>query len=449
MTPHLLHSAPSLTPQEYWWRERVCTEQIIHVNGICRIARRTWVSFLGLQLVLAIIVFGVDHKSLLLETAIQVPLLYSSLPQRTFFIVAPLALLCMQYWVVLQQIQTADSLWRLEREINRLEGSGLPDIHRLRLQLDSFYLAQRLIGHSRDSPATVAAAWIGNAITRVTPLIVILLFQVAYLAQHDVLTTWLHRVVALSSIALIGYHKHKTWYPREPLVASWMRSARNTPMRTGFGIVGLLFLTFFTVAVATIPDEMMDQVASTVGPAAPNQSAAYPAPSRRVFWLTKLLFEGPIDGRSGRRTSLFSRNLVVVDATISAMPLAPSEAGLSLRGRDLRYATFDRSRMHGVDLTGAKLRSASFNHAILTGARFESVDAQLTKFIGTNMSNAQIVLADFSGSVFSGTRFEGIRYLCAQPPVCGFHQATLQNVVGMPTELVDAIRKVVAQKNQN
>jgi hypothetical protein len=95
-----------------------------------------------------------------------------------------------------------------------------------------------------------------------------------------------------------------------------------------------------------------------------------PADAQWVFLPTAALFEGEVDTATGKRSSLFQRNLVVIDEDlVKDQGLASGEASLSLRYRDLRYARLNRSDLKQADMTCADLKGAGLAGTVLTGAR--------------------------------------------------------------------------------
>ena len=99
-------------------------------------------------------------------------------------------------------------------------------------------------------------------------------------------------------------------------------------------------------------------------------------PLRTAFWPTAYLFEGNVNYVTGEATSLFSRNLVVTDTDLTSSSKNPDDqTRLGLRGRDLRFATLDRSNLSRADLTGANLAQSHLTETDLREA-FRWYEAQ-------------------------------------------------------------------------
>jgi hypothetical protein len=144
---------------------------------------------------------------------------------------------------------------------------------------------------------------------------------------------------------------------------------------------------FFSLSVATLPDEVMDRVMTPVLPVSiPGYGAERGLPSRQTFWLTSVLFDAGVDTLSGRPASPFGRNLVVADANlVKGNSFEAGETSISLRLRDLRYGVFDRSDLRQADLTGANLTRASLRETIFLA----DGKAEKTIFRGADLTRAQ------------------------------------------------------------
>jgi len=171
---------------------------------------------------------------------------------------------------------------------------------------------------------------------------------------------------------------------------------------------------------------------------------------RRAFFLTAYLFEGAVDLGKGTSQSLFSRNLIVTDQDLvadaeterglgsegaddapegginrdlirSSGPRAGvkqgAEVSLSLRGRDFRYATLDRSALQRADFTGANLIGASLKGTDLRAARlscpqvprtlvFRGEARDCTNLERANLSEARLQNADLRHAALSQARLE-------------------------------------------
>ena len=130
-----------------------------------------------------------------------------------------------------------------------------------------------------------------------------------------------------------------------------------------------------------------------------------------VWWPTAILFEGEPDQVSSKVTSLFSRNLVLIDdidlVRLNDDELKKVDRTLVLRGRDLRYARFDRA-----DLRKADMFEANLTGAVLEVARLEKATLQRAKMQGANlvraaMQGAYLRRVEMQGAFLAGARLQG------------------------------------------
>jgi hypothetical protein len=162
--------------------------------------------------------------------------------------------------------------------------------------------------------------------------------------------------------------------------------------------------------VATVPGEWIDRALGSVS------SVATPVPvqalgnvvrdlppgarGRQAFLPTALLFEGQVDDWTRRPTSFFSRNLIVMDEDlVSDAQGSADTTSLSLRGRDLNHATFDRSDLRRADLTDTSLKGASLIETNLEGAKLVRVRLQ-----GADLSLARLPGVEVEAVLLDGAR---------------------------------------------
>ena len=105
--------------------------------------------------------------------------------------------------------------------------------------------------------------------------------------------------------------------------------------------------------------------------------------------------------------------IVVAGALIGMAGAGPARAECTDPGEpgvDWRSCFFDRQDLRAVDLTGAKLRDASFKRADLRGAILSNVNAFRAKFVssksskakfdGARLAEADLTKADLTGASF-------------------------------------------------
>lgn len=382
------------------------------VNDASGAARASWFAFLAFTGYLFIAVAGVSHQDLLLNAPAVLPLANVAVDLDQFFRYAPIVYAFVHFGVLSQHLVLSQKLRRLDDALAAEETDGA--VSPARDQLHTHFLTQAAAGPRRGallSRGLDAVTWISFA---VIPLILLVFFHTAFLAFHDLSATWTHRAVLLFSALVVLF------------MTSALGARGGAARALRIGVAALIggAATLFAFLVATVPGERLDRAAAALWPAPAQLSGARGAATggiaggfdRVAFAPTAWLFEGAVDPVSGRVASPFSRNLVVTDAALSA------EDAATLRGRDLRFATLDRTDLSGADLTGANLLGASLSGTVLDRASLFGADLRGTRFwregaldfeaeparaIGADFRRARMEGADLHGAVAPGARFGG------------------------------------------
>jgi len=164
--------------------------------------RALWLAYIALGAYLLVTVGGTTHKQLLLDQPTELPLLGVHLPLKAFFQIVPVLFVLVHAYVLVQ-------LYLLSRTLHFLKASIEDNIkirsdrERLRTRIDSFVVTQLILVTSRS--------WLTQSFLRVTawltllvaPILLLLIFQVQFLAYHDVSTTWVHRVAVIADLLLV------------------------------------------------------------------------------------------------------------------------------------------------------------------------------------------------------------------------------------------------------
>lgn len=391
-------------------------ELIRDTNESAAAARTGWAFLMALLGFFVVALAGVTHKDLLLETPVDLPLLQVKVPQASFFLFGPLVLVLVHLNLLMQHVTLSRKLQDIHGRLTKHEGNHFFRQHRLRSLVHSYPMAQAAAGPWR-SPVY---GFFLHAVTWVTlillPLLVLLNFQISYLPLHDEWVTMWHRIYLIVDVVLIMLLGTLMLVPDRGFRGALAGGITSSPLSMiGSGLVAVLAV-FMSLLVATIPDEGLDGVARAIwpveiGPAPDAAAAATPPVARRTaFGLTAALFDGPIDQIVGRPTSPMSRNLVVINTPLVApVNPEPDEPSLNLRGRNLRYATFDGSDLRRADMTSADLTGASLVRSGLIKARL--VNANLR---GADLRGAALISILTRGVTFEGTK------LCAEQRVMQF-----------------------------
>jgi hypothetical protein len=390
--------APTLSPGDY-------LELLLQdVNVASASARGAWILLIAIEAYFFIALAGISHRDLLLNTPVAQPILQVAIPLHSFILFGPLVLIVMHAGVLQQHIILARKLKALDAGLSQQE--AIPLTHPARLRVHSYYFSQIEAGPESSLGLRAAFRAMDWLFLRLLPLGLLLAFQVAYLPAHDAWITWWHRVYVLADLLIIA-GTSRSLARLERIYPGTETIAGDTALRRFAGRLAGLLVLAFSVAVATIPGEWIDRtLASVEAIAGPvpyqglgNVTRTLPpgARGRQAFLPTAVLFEGEVDDWTRRLTSVFTRNLIVMDED-----LVPDERGyanetsFSLRGRDLNHATFDRSDMHRADLTDTSLKGASLIETNLEGAklvrvRMQGADLSLTRLAGVE---AHAILLD-------------------------------------------------------
>lgn len=396
------------------------------VNRSSDTAHVAWLIFLGIMTYLTIAVAGVTHTNLLLETPVSLPIFNVDIPIAQFFQFAPVILVLFHLGVVSQLSLLARKTLEFDHAIRLLETSDRRT-HPLRLELHNFFFVQAIAGPHRSIVMSAFLHGMSWLTLCILPVVLIIYVQVVFLPYHSELITWTHRialVVDVIMLVLIGVFlmRAETSFFR----AFWRNTVAH-PMTFVVTVVVISCVTLFSFLIATIPGEFLDRVSR---PLFYKMSPDRDGRHQRYYsgFMAPFL---SVD-QDGALFGIFRRNLVVTDSDlVSDKDVTPGERTVTLRGRDLRYARFDRSDLHQADFTGADLSHASFYGADLRNAWLQCAEMNELRLRG-NRAQAKCVKAintDFTQADMSGALMQGLDGRGAK-----FEEATL---VG--TELVEAV----------
>ena len=175
------------------------------------------------------------------------------------------------------------------------------------------------------------------------------------------------------------------------------------------GLVASLIIFLFSTVLATFPGERTERLVS-------NSEGAilwrYYAQSIRQWMFHVSMFgERDVDEVLGRPLGFFSNTLVLTDQTIVDIDkLDKVEVSRSFRGRDLRFAVFNRADLRKADLTGAVLDGAQFIGAKLNGAQFKCAKQERNLDWSergcTSLNGGRLFDAQLQGANLEGARLE-------------------------------------------
>ncbi len=254
----------------------------------------------------------------------------------------------------------------------------------------------------------------------------------------------LMRILTRGAACLFGALAHVThyWISSNPIVA---------PV--------LAFTLAVSWFVATVPDSRMDRHV-LAGAQAMNRyfgssSFTYRVPvrcdgqkqehGRQVFAPTAVLFERKTSTQVGSWGCLLgnalggNRNLNVADVDfVKEKNRRDGEVTHSLRGRDFRFANFDRADLQQVDFDDAILSDARLDEANLTGARFRRARLQGANLVGAELQGADLRGAELQGANLWRARLQGANLRGGKLQGVNLGRAKLQGANLRQAELQDA-----------
>lgn len=409
-------------------------ELVDDVNHTSASTRNGWVFFLAIQAYLFVALAGLTHRDLLLDTPVPLPLLQVPISLKGFFLFGPFILVLIHMGILLQHVMLARQARELHARATKFEGPNLFRESRIRFHVHPYSFTQLIAGGHRSRLFAFFLSLLNWVSLGILPVLLLIDFQITFLPYHDLTLTWAHRLYLVADIVLLTIFVIFMRYPTLGFVRGFGRTLIETPVSAlicGILCVGALF---FSLSVATIPQERMDRAMTSLWPAAIPDHREDGGTPRQAFVLTGWLFDGGIDMLSGRAKSPFTRNLIVADADlVRDSAAAQGEVSLSLRTRDLRYAVLDRSDLHQADLTGANLsgaslrevnladvrapraifRGADLRHAEIaprggaTGGGFIPVDMRGADLRGANLAGLELRTVNLTGALFEGANLTG------------------------------------------
>jgi uncharacterized protein YjbI with pentapeptide repeats len=385
------------------------------VNRSSDSANAAWLIYMALMSYLLLTVAGVGHKELLLSSDVVLPILGVKIELTRFFIFAPILVVLLHVGLMGQLVQLARKTLEFAASIRMLETSD-QRTHPLRLELNNFFFVQAIAGPERSRIVGMFLHGMSWLTILALPVLLLLYIQLVFLPYHDVGITWVHRVALIADIALLVFIGMFMWRLETSFLRAFLRTSLHHPVSLLLTAGLLVAVALFSIFVATIPGEAGEQ--STAPPGARQASDG---DGRRVFGYTvQGLAEGSLLG-------FFQRNLNVTDTDLVIdKDVTPGRPTLNLRGRDLRFARFDRTDLHQADMTGANLDGASLVGTDLRGVWMSCANlnalllsdshraGQCASARGTNLSKARLAEAKMVGVDMRSAKLDEARLEGAQ-----------------------------------
>jgi uncharacterized protein YjbI with pentapeptide repeats len=390
------------------------------VDRASRSASLAWLVLLGSTAYLTLVLAGISHRDLLLDADLTLPILQAKVPLTRFFILAPLLFVLLHLAVIGQMALLASKSMAFAEAIRLLEVSDERN-HPLRHELTTFFLVQAIAGPERSRVIGALLHSLGWLSLVLFPVLCLLYLQMLFVPYHAVGITMLHRCAVLADLLLLGLVGVFLVQSESSFLRAVRRLSRQHPFRLLIAAAGLAALAAATLFIATIPGERLDR-ANFI--AAASQSDTGASLLGQALPLLDLVF--------GTERTLLPRSLIVTDLDLTAtnasgVPRAP----LNLRGRELRFARFDRSDLRGADLSGANLDHASLIDADLRNASLQCLapDADPTGRAAHGLRCTTARKANLTRAKLAGARLAGIDLTQASLEAARLEDAFLNDAV--------------------
>jgi hypothetical protein len=145
----------------------------------------------------------VTHRQLLLEDPIKLPVLNIDLPLVGFFFLAPILFVIFHAYVLIQVVLLARTAGPYDEAVAH-NVPAAEDQARIRQRLANTLFAQIFAGSPREREGLLGAllkamAW---ATLAISPVLILLTFQVQFLPYHSNMT-WLHRILVVLDLLAV------------------------------------------------------------------------------------------------------------------------------------------------------------------------------------------------------------------------------------------------------
>jgi hypothetical protein len=379
------------------------------VADAASVSNTLWVTYLGTLFYLLIAVGSVTHKDLFLQSSMTLPFVNVNLPTAGFFFLGPVVFLILHAYVLLHFVILTDKIATLDQVLT----TQIANQEMLRRQLPANTFVQFLAGPSEVRDGMIGVfLWLIALVTLViSPVLLLLFFELKFLPYHSELITWVQRIAVGIDLGLLWF-----LWPRIALRKSVAARIDQTSVGLFLKIqrdwtTGTMWiLTFGSPAVllliATFPGEDLHLV-------------KIPG--------TAMLIDGKLNESLLPESLLSSRLMLPKFDAVHQAKLDSKEKldeaaesiiiqGRQLQGANLKLADLRKANFIGDDLTNADLGSAN-----LTNARLDIA----------NLTNARLDFADLTGANLAGANLTGANLT----DVKNLNQVQLDQACGKPKVL--------------
>jgi uncharacterized protein YjbI with pentapeptide repeats len=404
-----------------------------------------WVSFLFFSLYLLSTAAAVTHRQLLLGESLKLPVLNVDLPVRGFTLLAPILFVMLHVYVLLQLVLLARTAEAYNAAVERA-GLSPHENASLRQRLTNTMFAQIFAGSPREREGLLgwllkAMAWTTLAIA---PVLILLVFQLMFLAHHNHLATWTHRGLIVVELALLFVLRPLVLDARRDLewAGTWIQLKRTAALplrlfapkgrrreewvwlrRQAMPLASCVLFVLVSLLLATFPGEPHLNLL-TGRPLFSVQCERWVF--SRFDRLVLPLLDVVDDEKLGKIETATAKRGLHPALGERTQDFSGRDLNCAIFvGADLRRVDFSRARMTGADLSGADLQGASFGYAQLQGATLSNAQMQNANFTGAQLQGADLS----SQPLFGTTELQGASFFVAQLQGADLRGARLQGAI--------------------
>ena len=388
-----------------------------------------WVSFLIFALYLLTAAATVTDQQLFLAETIKLPVLNIELPLWGFFFLAPILFFILHIYVLLQVMLLARTAAAYNAAVDKLSFPAAEEAS-LRQRLANTLFAQIFAGSPDERGGWLG--WLLNAMAWITlvlaPILILVVFQFAFLPYHSQIATWTHRLLILAELIVafalwprvLDVRRDFVWDrfrlsfkqamampwhmlgPKEQRhdAAIWLWQ-RRAPIAAG------ILYVFICLSVGTFPGEPLVALVS----GQPWNSVECHRWLLDQFTIRNIQFDLRLDRIVVPHIDAIDhQKLEQIEAETErdGDPPYQGERIRSVRDRDLNCGDFsDYADLRRIDWSGAHLRGSNFTYAILEGATLaradlQGADLEFAKLQGASFVRAMLHHADFEFAKLQG-----------------------------------------------
>jgi uncharacterized protein YjbI with pentapeptide repeats len=389
------------------------------VEEISKNARKTFLALI-LACVYSWLTIATTNDARLVSNSASspLPIIGSEIPIVSFYVTAPLVLLCIYVYFhfYLQHLWKALALLPARFQDGRpLDNQSYPWLVTAIIRRHHKFLMQRRSLMAKlEELGAIALAWYTVPITLIG-------FWLRYLPRHDWLVTGLHIgfLTFAFSMALLFYRSaERTVKGKEAKYVGLNTIWRNFRVLNITGVL-LVFLFFWSVSFGAINGtparewKRRDDTRAIVPWIFDKLGYEIFADFRETSVSTKPDVYWQIRSESDRIHSVRGAHLKRADLRYADMFRA-FLVKANIRNSDLSGARMRETNLQNADMRGAKLENVDFRNANLRGADFREANLVNVKFSGADLRNANLGLADLRNAHFENTYLEGADFRCAK-----------------------------------